>query len=142
MIEVKGDGKCITQPLLNFPRRVKEAEIEKKFRDAMAKEKARFVAEKWKEETDDRKAAKQEEEEDRIREELKVGLAGIGSFEYMTKTQSMLCIFWKGDSSKQIIKYSVMPRVPSDIKAKWILKEHLSSLKSFINKDMNSAFEK
>ncbi|XP_043110088.1 SH2 domain-containing protein 4B [Puntigrus tetrazona] len=52
-------------------RRVKEAEIEKKFRDAMAKEKARFVAEKWKEETDDRKAAKQEEEEDRIREELK-----------------------------------------------------------------------
>uniref|UniRef100_A0A8C2EBJ6 SH2 domain containing 4Bb n=1 Tax=Cyprinus carpio TaxID=7962 RepID=A0A8C2EBJ6_CYPCA len=57
-------------------RRVKEAEIEKKCRDAMAKEKARFVAEKWKEETDDRKAAKQEEEEDRIREELKVGLAG------------------------------------------------------------------
>ncbi|XP_016324673.1 SH2 domain-containing protein 4B-like [Sinocyclocheilus anshuiensis] len=52
-------------------RRVKESEIEKKFRDAMAKEKARFVAEKWKEETDDRKAAKQEEEEDRIREELK-----------------------------------------------------------------------
>uniref|UniRef100_W5KW89 SH2 domain containing 4B n=1 Tax=Astyanax mexicanus TaxID=7994 RepID=W5KW89_ASTMX len=53
-------------------RRVKEAEIEKKFRDAMAKEKARFVAEKWREETDDRKAAKQEEEEeDRIREELK-----------------------------------------------------------------------
>uniref|UniRef100_A0A8C2EAY7 SH2 domain containing 4Bb n=1 Tax=Cyprinus carpio TaxID=7962 RepID=A0A8C2EAY7_CYPCA len=52
-------------------RRVKEAEIEKKCRDAMAKEKARFVAEKWKEETDDRKAAKQEEEEDRIREELK-----------------------------------------------------------------------
>uniref|UniRef100_A0A8B9L6Y4 SH2 domain containing 4Bb n=1 Tax=Astyanax mexicanus TaxID=7994 RepID=A0A8B9L6Y4_ASTMX len=53
-------------------RRVKEAEIEKKFRDAMAKEKARFVAEKWREETDDRKAAKQEEEEeDRLREELK-----------------------------------------------------------------------
>ncbi|XP_016104246.1 SH2 domain-containing protein 4B-like [Sinocyclocheilus grahami] len=52
-------------------RRVKEAEIEKKFRDAMAKEKARFMAEKWKEETDDRKAAKHEEEEDRIREELK-----------------------------------------------------------------------
>ncbi|XP_017339183.1 SH2 domain-containing protein 4B [Ictalurus punctatus] len=52
--------------------RMKEAEIEKKFRDAMAKEKARFVAEKWKEETDDRKAAKQEEEEeDRIRQELK-----------------------------------------------------------------------
>ncbi|KAL0179349.1 hypothetical protein M9458_024791, partial [Cirrhinus mrigala] len=71
MTEVQRDGKCITQPLLNFLRRVKEAEIEKKFRDAMAKEKARFVAEKWKEETDDRKAAKQEEEEDRIREELK-----------------------------------------------------------------------
>ncbi|XP_030631393.1 SH2 domain-containing protein 4B [Chanos chanos] len=53
-------------------RRVKEAEIEKKFRDAMAKEKARFVAEKWREETDDRKATKQEEEEEhRIREELK-----------------------------------------------------------------------
>ncbi|KAI5623289.1 SH2 domain-containing protein 4B-like [Silurus asotus] len=52
--------------------RMKEAEIEKKFRDAMAKEKARFVAEKWREETDDRKAAKQEEEEeDRIQEELK-----------------------------------------------------------------------
>ncbi|KAI7797002.1 SH2 domain-containing protein 4B [Triplophysa rosa] len=52
-------------------RRVKEAEIEKKFRDAMAKEKARFVAEKWREEMDDRKAAKQQEEEDRIREKLK-----------------------------------------------------------------------
>lgn len=52
---------------------MKEAEIEKKFRDAMAKEKARFVAGKWREETDDRRAAKQaEEEEDRIREELKV----------------------------------------------------------------------
>ncbi|XP_060794981.1 SH2 domain-containing protein 4B [Neoarius graeffei] len=52
--------------------RMKEAEIEKKFRDAMAKEKARVVAGKWREETDDRKAAKQEEEEeDRIREELK-----------------------------------------------------------------------
>ncbi|KAG9338327.1 hypothetical protein JZ751_025883 [Albula glossodonta] len=44
--------------------RVKEAEIEQKFRDAMAKEKARFVAGKWKEETEDRK-------EERIREELK-----------------------------------------------------------------------
>lgn len=66
---------CVTHLLLDFLRRVKEAEIEKKFRDAMAKEKARFVAEKWREETDDRKAAKQEEEEeDRIREELKVGL--------------------------------------------------------------------
>ncbi|XP_041939204.1 SH2 domain-containing protein 4B [Alosa sapidissima] len=51
--------------------RVKEAEIEKKFRDAMAKEKARFVAGKWREEIDDRRAAKQVEEENRIREELK-----------------------------------------------------------------------
>lgn len=76
MIKVDRDWKRITQPLLNFLRRVKEAEIEKKFRDAMAKEKARFAAEKWREEMDDRKAAKQEEEEeDRIREKLKVGLA-------------------------------------------------------------------
>lgn len=75
MIKVERDWKRITQPLLNFLRRVKEAEIEKKFRDAMAKEKARFAAEKWREEMDDRKAAKQEEEEDRIREKLKVGLA-------------------------------------------------------------------
>lgn len=37
----------------------------------MAKEKARFVAGKWKEETEDRKAAKQEEEH--IQEALKVG---------------------------------------------------------------------
>ncbi len=35
-----------------------------------------------------------------------------------------------------------MPHVPSDIKAKWILKVLLSLLKSFTNKDMNSAFEK
>ncbi|KAL4613022.1 SH2 domain-containing protein 4B-like [Arapaima gigas] len=49
--------------------RVREAEIEKKFRDAMAKEKARCVAGKWKEETEDRRAAKQEEE--RIQAELK-----------------------------------------------------------------------
>ncbi|XP_031677723.1 SH2 domain-containing protein 4B [Oncorhynchus kisutch] len=49
--------------------RTKEAEIEEKFRDAMAKEKARFVAGKWKEETEDRKAAKQEEEH--IQESLK-----------------------------------------------------------------------
>ncbi|MBN3312787.1 SH24B protein, partial [Atractosteus spatula] len=49
--------------------RAKEAEIEQKFRDAMAKEKARFVAEKWREETEDRRAAKMEE--DRIQEELK-----------------------------------------------------------------------
>ncbi|KAL0964518.1 hypothetical protein UPYG_G00324960 [Umbra pygmaea] len=48
--------------------RTKEAEIEKRFRDAMAKEKARFVAGKWKEDTD-KKAAHQEEA--RVREELK-----------------------------------------------------------------------
>ncbi|XP_035256828.1 SH2 domain-containing protein 4B [Anguilla anguilla] len=42
--------------------KAKEAEIERKFRDAIAKEKARFVAGKWREETEDRKAAKQEEE--------------------------------------------------------------------------------
>uniref|UniRef100_A0A8D0BXH8 SH2 domain containing 4B n=1 Tax=Salvator merianae TaxID=96440 RepID=A0A8D0BXH8_SALMN len=47
----------------------KEAEITKKFRDAMAKEKARIVAEKWKVETEDRKAAKLMEE--KIQEELK-----------------------------------------------------------------------
>ena len=41
----------------------------------MAKEKARFVAGKWKEETEDRRAAKQEEEH--IQEELKeAGLEG------------------------------------------------------------------
>ncbi|XP_029105963.1 SH2 domain-containing protein 4B [Scleropages formosus] len=49
--------------------RVKQAEIEKKFRDAMAKEKARCAAGKWKEETEDRRAAKLEEE--RIQAELK-----------------------------------------------------------------------
>uniref|UniRef100_A0A670YUD1 SH2 domain containing 4B n=1 Tax=Pseudonaja textilis TaxID=8673 RepID=A0A670YUD1_PSETE len=48
----------------------KEAEITKKFRDAMAKEKARIVAEKWKIEAEDRKAAKLVEEE-KIQEELK-----------------------------------------------------------------------
>uniref|UniRef100_A0A8C3H961 SH2 domain containing 4B n=1 Tax=Chrysemys picta bellii TaxID=8478 RepID=A0A8C3H961_CHRPI len=47
----------------------KEAEITKKFRDAMAKEKAKIVAEKWKIETEDRKAAKVMEE--KIQEELK-----------------------------------------------------------------------
>ncbi|XP_049337414.1 SH2 domain-containing protein 4B [Astyanax mexicanus] len=47
----------------------KEAEIKQKFRDAVAKEKARLVAGKWKEEAEDRKAAKREEE--RIQEELK-----------------------------------------------------------------------
>ncbi|XP_015681485.1 SH2 domain-containing protein 4B [Protobothrops mucrosquamatus] len=48
----------------------KEAEITKKFRDAMSKEKARIVAEKWKIEAEDRKAAKLMEEE-KIQEELK-----------------------------------------------------------------------
>ncbi|KAM3834744.1 SH2 domain-containing protein 4B [Vipera latastei] len=48
----------------------KEAEITKKFRDAMAKEKARIVAEKWKIEAEDRKAVKLMEEE-KIQEELK-----------------------------------------------------------------------
>uniref|UniRef100_UPI00398F3E31 SH2 domain-containing protein 4B-like n=1 Tax=Pristiophorus japonicus TaxID=55135 RepID=UPI00398F3E31 len=46
----------------------REAEIKKKFRDAMMKEKARSVAGKWKEEAEDRRAAKLEEE--RIQEEL------------------------------------------------------------------------
>ncbi|XP_056327053.1 SH2 domain-containing protein 4B [Danio aesculapii] len=49
--------------------RRKEEEIKQKFRDAITKEKARLVAGKWKEEAEDRKAAKQEEE--RIREMLK-----------------------------------------------------------------------
>nr|XP_008114015.1 PREDICTED: SH2 domain-containing protein 4B isoform X2 [Anolis carolinensis] len=47
----------------------KEAEITKKFRDAMANEKARILAEKWKIETEDRKAAKLMEE--KFQEELK-----------------------------------------------------------------------
>ncbi|KAJ6661632.1 hypothetical protein lerEdw1_013871 [Lerista edwardsae] len=47
----------------------KEAEITKKFWDIMAKEKARIVAEKWKIEIEDRKAAKMMEE--KIQEELK-----------------------------------------------------------------------
>lgn len=51
-------------------RQKKEAEIKQKFRDAITKEKARLVAGKWKEEAEDRKAAKQEEEH--IREMLKV----------------------------------------------------------------------
>lgn len=52
-------------------RRQKEAEITKKFRDALANEKARILAEKWKVEMEDRKAAKILEE--RIHEEFKVG---------------------------------------------------------------------
>lgn len=51
--------------------RQKEAEITKKFRDALANEKARILAEKWKVEMEDRKAAKILEE--RIHEEFKVG---------------------------------------------------------------------
>ncbi|XP_038600161.1 SH2 domain-containing protein 4B isoform X1 [Tachyglossus aculeatus] len=47
----------------------KEAEITKKFRDAMANERARILAEKWKVEMEDRKAAKVIEE--KIQEELK-----------------------------------------------------------------------
>ncbi|XP_067566458.1 SH2 domain-containing protein 4B isoform X4 [Pseudorca crassidens] len=49
--------------------RQKEAEITKKFRDALANEKARILVEKWKVETEDRKAAKILEE--RIHEEFK-----------------------------------------------------------------------
>ncbi|XP_031805229.1 SH2 domain-containing protein 4B [Sarcophilus harrisii] len=49
--------------------RQKEAEITKKFRDAMANEKARILAEKWKVEMEDRKAAKILEE--KIHEEFK-----------------------------------------------------------------------
>uniref|UniRef100_A0A3B3S3J6 SH2 domain containing 4B n=1 Tax=Paramormyrops kingsleyae TaxID=1676925 RepID=A0A3B3S3J6_9TELE len=52
--------------------RVKEAEIEQKFREAMAKEKARFAAGKWKEETEDRRAAKKCEEEERQRGEEEI----------------------------------------------------------------------
>ena len=51
-------------------RRQKEAEITNKFRDALANEKARILAERWKVEMEDRKAAKVLEE--RIREEFKV----------------------------------------------------------------------
>lgn len=51
-------------------RRQKEAEITKKFREALANEKARILAEKWKVEMEDRKAAKVLEE--RIHEEFKV----------------------------------------------------------------------
>ncbi|XP_062943959.1 SH2 domain-containing protein 4B isoform X2 [Cynocephalus volans] len=49
--------------------RQKEAEITERFRDALAKEKARILAEKWKGETEDRKAARALEE--RVREEFK-----------------------------------------------------------------------
>ncbi|XP_016051023.1 PREDICTED: SH2 domain-containing protein 4B [Miniopterus natalensis] len=49
--------------------RQKEAEITKKFRDALANEKARIMAEKWKVEMEDRKAAKVLEE--RIHEEFR-----------------------------------------------------------------------
>uniref|UniRef100_A0AAY4BEW3 SH2 domain-containing protein n=1 Tax=Denticeps clupeoides TaxID=299321 RepID=A0AAY4BEW3_9TELE len=49
--------------------RAKEAEIKQKFRDAMAKEKARYAAVKWRAEAEDRRVAK--EDQDHIREELK-----------------------------------------------------------------------
>ncbi|XP_049749771.1 SH2 domain-containing protein 4B isoform X1 [Elephas maximus indicus] len=49
--------------------RQKEAEITKKFRDALANEKARILAEKWKVEMEDHKAAKVLEEQ--IHEEFK-----------------------------------------------------------------------
>ncbi|XP_045698043.1 SH2 domain-containing protein 4B isoform X1 [Phyllostomus hastatus] len=49
--------------------RQKEAEITNKFRDALANEKARILAERWKVEMEDRKAAKVLEE--RIHEEFK-----------------------------------------------------------------------
>ncbi|XP_004680749.1 PREDICTED: SH2 domain-containing protein 4B [Condylura cristata] len=49
--------------------RQKEAEITKKFRDALANEKARILAEKWKVEMEDRKASKILEE--RIQEEFR-----------------------------------------------------------------------
>ncbi|CAM4705242.1 unnamed protein product [Lepidochelys kempii] len=55
----------------------KEAEITKKFRDAMAKEKAKIVAEKWKIETEDRKAKLMEE---KIQEELKVCMQSSFAF--------------------------------------------------------------
>lgn len=61
--------------LVSLARRQKEAEITKKFRDALANEKARILAEKWKVEMEDRKAAKVLEE--RIREEFKVS-QGVG----------------------------------------------------------------
>ena len=55
----------------SLERRQKEAEITKKFQDALANEKARILAEKWKVEMEDRKADKVLEE--RIHEEFKVG---------------------------------------------------------------------
>lgn len=61
----------------SLERKQKEAEITKKFRDALANEKARILAEKWKVEMEDRKAAKVLEE--RIHEEFKVGQClGVG----------------------------------------------------------------
>ncbi|XP_051779302.1 SH2 domain-containing protein 4B [Erpetoichthys calabaricus] len=52
--------------------REKEAEIERKFRDAMAKEKARFVAEKWREETKIQEELRKREEEERQRGEEEI----------------------------------------------------------------------
>ncbi|KAI4881932.1 hypothetical protein NFI96_010305 [Prochilodus magdalenae] len=61
--------------------RKKEAEIKQKFRDAVTKEKARLVAGKWKEEAEDRKAAKREEE--RIQEELKIPIEALMVTDYL-----------------------------------------------------------
>lgn len=62
--------KLIPTCWCSLGRRQKEAEITKKFREALANEKARILAEKWKVEMEDRKAAKVLEE--RIHEEFKV----------------------------------------------------------------------
>ncbi|KAG2462647.1 SH24B protein, partial [Polypterus senegalus] len=55
-------------------RREKEAEIERKFRDAMAKEKARFAAEKWREETKIQEELRKREEEERQHGEEEIRL--------------------------------------------------------------------
>ncbi|RXM35774.1 SH2 domain-containing protein 4B [Acipenser ruthenus] len=52
--------------------REKEAEIEQKFRDAMAKEKARCVAERWREETKIQEDLRRREEEERKRGEEEI----------------------------------------------------------------------
>uniref|UniRef100_A0A4W3GSI3 SH2 domain containing 4B n=1 Tax=Callorhinchus milii TaxID=7868 RepID=A0A4W3GSI3_CALMI len=57
--------------------REKEAEIRKKFREAVLKEKTRFVAGKWREEAEDRRAAKLEELKKREEEERQRGEAEI-----------------------------------------------------------------
>ncbi|XP_039628949.1 SH2 domain-containing protein 4B [Polypterus senegalus] len=55
-------------------KREKEAEIERKFRDAMAKEKARFAAEKWREETKIQEELRKREEEERQHGEEEIRL--------------------------------------------------------------------